>query len=207
MSSDTPAAATRAASPRLLRYNRDTLLKLALVTVLMFGFAYALVPLYKTICEALGTNVLARGDVNAAYGAAAVPANTQVDVSRSISIEFDANVRGPWEFHPESRGLKVHPGELAEVVYEFRNPQNRTMTAQAMPSYAPGNAQSYFTKLECFCFQQHTLKPGESKRWPVKFYIDPKLPRDVTTITLSYTFFEVGGRTPPAPAGHQKEGT
>jgi cytochrome c oxidase assembly protein subunit 11 len=85
------------------------------------------------------------------------------------------------------------------VMYEFQNIQNRKMAAQAIPSYAPKQASPHFNKLECFCFQQYTLEPGEKKKWPVAFVIDPKLPKDVTTITLSYTFFEVGGKTPPAP--------
>ena len=95
--------------------------------------------------------------------------------------------------------MQVHPGELATVVYEFRNVQDRTMVAQALPSYAPMQAGAHFNKLECFCFTEHKLAPGESKRWPVAFVVDPKLPKDVTTITLSYTFFEVGGRVPAAP--------
>ena len=196
-----PAVPEPAAASGLRRYNRAMLAKLAVVALAMFAFGYAMVPMYKSICEALGVNVIARGDLGAAYGTTTVPANTVVDLSRSITIEFDANARGPWEFHPEMNALKVHPGELATVIYEFRNPQARAMTAQAIPSYAPGHAQSYFTKLECFCFTEHTLQPGESRRWPVKFYIDPKLPKDVTTITLSYTFFEVGGKTPAAPGG------
>jgi cytochrome c oxidase assembly protein subunit 11 len=97
----------------------------------------------------------------------------------------------------------VHPVELATVMYEFRNVQNRTMAAQAIPSYAPQQAMAHFNKLECFCFNEYTLKPGESKQWPVVFYVDSKLPRDVKTITLSYTFFEVGGKVPPEPAGHR----
>ena len=99
------------------------------------------------------------------------------------------------------RSVQVHPGELTTVMYEFRNMQDRTMAAQAIPSYAPKQAMAHFNKLECFCFNEYTLQPGESKQWPVVFVIDPKLPKDVTTITLSYTFFEVGGKTPPAPAG------
>jgi len=85
------------------------------------------------------------------------------------------------------------------VMYEFQNVQNRRMAAQAIPSYAPRQAAAHFTKLECFCFNQYTLEPGEKKEWPVAFVIDPKLSKDVTTITLSYTFFEVGGKTPAAP--------
>ena len=127
--------------------------------------------------------------------------NTQVDLGRSITVEFDANARGPWEFRPAQRSVSAHPGELVTVIYEFRNSQNRTMVAQAIPSYAPMQASPYFNKLECFCFNEYTLAPGESKQWPVAFVIDPKLPKDVTTITLSYTFFEVGGRVPAAPKG------
>jgi len=114
-------------------------------------------------------------------------------------VEFDANARGPWSFKPAVSTIRVHPGELATVMYEFQNNQDRRMAAQAIPSYAPRNAAPHFNKLECFCFQQYTLDPGEKKQWPVVFVIDPKLPKDVTTITLSYTFFEVGGKTPPAP--------
>ncbi len=185
----------------LRRYNRDMLFKLALVVLLMFGFGYAMVPMYKSICEALGVNVLSRGDPGALYGTRADAVNTQVDLARSVTVEFDANARGPWEFHPAQNSVIVHPGQMTTVMYEFRNTQARTMTAQAIPSYAPGNAQAHFNKVECFCFAEHTLKPGESKVWPVTFYVDDKLPKDIGTITLSYTFFEVGGRTPPAPAG------
>ena len=130
--------------------------------------------------------------------------NSQVDTSRTITVEFDANVRGPWEFKPEKRSMQVHPGELSTVMYEFQNVQNRRMAAQAIPSYAPQQAASHFNKLECFCFNQYTLEPGEKKSWPVAFVIDPKLSKDVTTITLSYTFFEVGGKTPPAPVADAK---
>ena len=180
--------------------NRRMVRKLLVVTVLMFGFGYALVPIYKTICTALGINVLSLAELDV-QGGARGKKNTQVDLSRSITIEFDANSRGPWEFKPEKRSVVVHPGELTTVMYEFRNVQNRTMAAQAIPSYAPMQAMPHFNKLECFCFNQYTLKPGESKRWPVVFVIDPKLSKDVKTITLSYTFFEVGGTVPPEPAG------
>ena len=95
--------------------------------------------------------------------------------------------------------MQVHPGELATVMYEFQNVQNRRLAAQAIPSYAPMQAAAHFNKLECFCFSQYTLEPGEKKSWPVAFVIDPKLSRDVKTITLSYTFFEVGGPVPAAP--------
>ena len=186
----------------LRRDNRRMFGKLVVVAVVMAGFGYALVPIYNSICSALGINVLSLAELDVQGGKrAAYTANTQVDLSRTITVEFDANARGPWEFKPEKRSVEVHPGELTTVMYEFRNVQNRTMAAQAIPSYAPMQAMPHFNKLECFCFNQYTLAPGESKRWPVVFVIDPKLPRDVTTITLSYTFFEVGGKVPAAPKG------
>jgi cytochrome c oxidase assembly protein subunit 11 len=180
------------------RENRKMVGKLAVVAVGMFAFGYALIPIYKHVCEALGINILAVGEKQVP-GASTAKANSQVDTSRRITVEFDANARGPWLFKPAQASIQVHPGELATVMYEFQNVQDRRMAAQAIPSYAPRNAAAHFNKLECFCFNQYTLEPGEKKQWPVAFVIDPKLPKDVTTITLSYTFFEVGGKTPPAP--------
>ena len=179
--------------------------KLIVVTVGMFAFGYALIPIYKHICELTGINILSltEGQIpgNGKTGsAAALPANSQVDTSRTITVEFDANARGPWDFKPAQSSIEVHPGELTTVMYEFQNTQNRRMAAQAIPSYAPKQAAAHFNKLECFCFNQYTLEPGEKKLWPVAFVIDPKLSKDVKTITLSYTFFEVGGKTPAAPA-------
>ena len=188
----------------LLADNRRMFAKLIVVAVLMFGFGYALVPMYKAICEALGVNVLSLAEQRreaAAAGKSSTLGNTQVDLTRTVTVEFDANARGPWDFKPAKASVQVHPGEMATVMYEFRNKQDRTMAAQAIPSYAPKQAMAHFNKLECFCFNEYTLKPGESKQWPVVFVIDPKLPKDVTTITLSYTFFEVGGKIPPAPEG------
>lgn len=175
--------------------------KLVVVAALMFGFGYALVPLYRAICNALGINVLSVAEqrVSGAGSADKARVNTQIDRSRTITVEFDANARGPWDFKPAVRSIEVHPGEMATVMYEFKNIQNRTMAAQAIPSYAPQQAMPHFNKVECFCFNEYTLKAGERKEWPVVFVIDPKLPRDVKTITLSYTFFEVGGKVPAAP--------
>ena len=184
---------------RLQRENLSMLIKLGVIVLGMFAFGYALVPLYKAICEMTGINILALGDRNIPGATVTLPANTQVDLSRSITVEFDANSRGPWHFKPAKSSVVVHPGELTTVMYEFQNVQNRTMSAQAIPSYAPAQAAPYFNKLECFCFNQYTLAPGEKKQWPVAFVIDPKLSKDVATITLSYTFFEVGGKTPAAP--------
>lgn len=173
--------------------------KLLIAALAMFAFGYALVPIYRAVCDALGINVLSVSSSPTSAGGS-VPVNLQVDASRTVTVEFDANARGPWDFKPERSSIDVHPGQVATVMYEFRNRQNRPMAAQAIPSFAPGVASSHFTKLECFCFQQQLLQPGESKRWPVVFYVDNKLPRDVKTITLSYTFFEVGGAVPAAPS-------
>lgn len=180
--------------------NARMLGKLTVIIVGMFGFGYAMVPLYKAICEATGINVLALAEREIPGQKAVLPVNTQVDLSRTITVEFDANSRGPWDFKPAQRSLEVHPGQLTTVMYQFQNVQSRTMSAQAIPSYAPHQASAHFNKLECFCFNQYTLAPGEKKEWPVAFVIDPKLPKDVKTITLSYTFFEVGGKVPAAPS-------
>jgi cytochrome c oxidase assembly protein subunit 11 len=179
--------------------SRDMMFKLLVVTVVMFGFGYAMVPMYNAICKALGVNVLSLAEKNVPGASSKAQPNTQVDTSRTITVEFDANSRGPWSFKPERSTVQVHPGQMTTVMYEFRNTQNRTMSAQAIASYAPKQATAHFNKLECFCFTEYTLKPGESKSWPVVFVIDPKLPHDVKTITLSYTFFEVGGKVPMAP--------
>ncbi|MGS1005136.1 cytochrome c oxidase assembly protein [Burkholderia glumae] len=173
-------------------FNRTMLLKLAVVAALMFGFGFALVPIYRAICQVTGLNNLVQRDVSAREAR-----NTQVDASRTISVELDANARGTLGFRPEQRSLDVHPGEVMTVVYEVTNAQDRQVVAQAIPSYAPKQATEYFKKIECFCFTQQTLKPNESRRMPVVFVVDRALPKDVKTITLSYTFFEL---SPPAAA-------
>ena len=181
--------------------NSRMVAKLVVVAVLMFGFGYALVPMYRAICNALGINILSVAEqrVSGLSSSGKAPVNSQIDRSRTVTVEFDANARGPWDFKPAVRSLEVHPGEMTTVIYEFKNIQNRTMAAQAIPSYAPPQAMPHFNKLECFCFNEYTLQAGEQKEWPVVFVIDPKLPKDVKTITLSYTFFEVGGKVPAQP--------
>ena len=183
------------------RLNATMLGKLVVVTVLMFGFGYALVPLYKKICEVTGINDLTQID----RGAEDFAKNTQVDLTRTITVEFDGNARGPWRFKPVVNSMQVHPGELTTVTYEVANQFDRQMQAQAIPSYIPMAATEYFRKVECFCFKQQTLGPHESKQFPVVFVIDPKLPRNVDTITLSYTFFEVGN-APTVAASTGKPG-
>ena len=191
----------RSASASLLRGDNARMVgKLLVVTALMFAFGYALVPVYRAICSALGINVLSVSERLATGASTKAVGNTQVDRSRTITVEFDANARGVFDFKPAQRSVQVHPGEMITVMYEFKNIQNRTMAAQAIPSYAPMQAMAHFNKVECFCFNEYTMKAGEVKQWPVVFYIDHKLPKDVTTITLSYTFFEVGGKVPAAPS-------
>ncbi len=174
--------------------NASLIRKLIVIVAAMFAFGYALVPMYRAICQALGINVLSKAERAIPGQANGKGSSTQIDTSRTITVEFDANARGPWEFKPAVASVKVHPGEMATVMYSFRNVQNRAMAAQAIPSYAPKQATAHFNKLECFCFNEYLLQPGEAREWPVVFVIDPKLPKDVTTITLSYTFFEVQGK-------------
>ena len=169
------------------RANQQTLVKLLVVAVAMFGFGYAMAPFYRAICDALGLNSVVKADT---------VANTQVDTGRLLTVEFDANLRSnlPWTFAPLEKSVRVHPGALTQVMFEVRNDSNRPVTGQAIPSFGPQLAGRYFKKLECFCFTQQTLAPGEVKRMPVVFVIERELPQDVNTVTLSYTFFEVEGK-------------
>lgn len=171
-------------------YNRRLLRKLAVVAVVMFGFGFAMVPIYRAICEATGIGLMTKRDT----GAETFARNTQVDTSRTVVVEFDSNSRGEWLFKPEKRTITVHPGELATIEYELVNAQDRPMAGQAIPSYMPRQSAAYFRKVECFCFQQQSLEAKETRRFPVVFVIDPALPRNVESIMLSYTFFEVGGK-------------
>lgn len=172
--------------------NRRILVKMLVVTVVMFGFGYALVPLYKKICEVTGVNEIEKAN--------APLANSQVDSARVVTLELDANVRSdlPWKFRPLQASVKVHPGQLVQVMYEVRNDSDRPVTGQAIPSYGPQIAGQYFRKQECFCFAKQTFAPGEVRQMPVVFVIEAGLPKDVTTITLSYTFFNVEGAAPAA---------
>jgi cytochrome c oxidase assembly protein subunit 11 len=176
----------------LVKYNRQMLLKLIVISSAMFVFGYALIPMYRVLCEVTGINVVTSKNDYGTRAVGAVNKNTQVDESRLITVEFDSNTQGPFRFRSVKNSMQVHPGEMIQVVYEVVNTQGRAVSAQAIPSYAPKQATQHFTKLECFCFEQQTLKPNESREMPVVFVIDPALPKDVKNITLSYTFFEVG---------------
>lgn len=180
--------------------------KLLVIAVAMFGFGYAMVPIYRAICEATGVGIMTARDDDAAEFAR----NTQVDTSRKVVVEFDANSRGAWQFKPKVSSVTVHPGELVTVVYALSSTETRPTVGQAIPSYAPNGSSKFFRKLECFCFKQQALAPLETREFPVVFVVDPKLPSDVNTITLSYTFFEVAGQSgkaasaPPTPTAGGK---
>ena len=165
--------------------NRALVPRLAVAALAMFGFGFLLVPLYEKFCEVTGIRNIGKADKII---------NTQVDSKRTLRVEFDSNLRNlPWEFKPLENVVDVHPGALRQVTYEVKNRTDRAITGQAIPSYAPREAGQYFRKLDCFCFAKQTLQPGEVRQMPVVFVIDPTVPDDVPTITLSYTFFEVEG--------------
>lgn len=175
--------------------NRRLMVRLSIFAVAMFGFGFALVPFYEKICEVTGINNLIKP--------AAAVENTQVDKKRWVTLEFDANSHGlEWDFRPVQRSVRVHPGEMIQIEYEVKNNGDKAIVGQAIPSYGPKHAAPFVKKLECFCFTQQPLQAGEGKRMPVQFVIDSTLPADLSTITLSYTFFEVkGASTVPARGG------
>lgn len=178
--------------------NLQLLRKLVFVAVLMFAFGYALVPIYKKICEVTGVYDLTKPDE---------VVNTQIDETRSITMEFDANVRSDigWDLVATDKRMVVHPGELVQATFRLTNPTDISFDAQAILSYGPQRAGLYVKKLECFCFSQQKINAGESRDFTVVFVLDPELPSDVGTVTLSYTMFEVEG-TSSAATEIQDEG-
>ena len=161
--------------------NRQLMGKLVVIAVGMLGFGFAMVPMYRQICEATGiTQTRAVGAVN-----------TQVDASREVKVELVASSAGlPWEFEPLQREVTLNPGALATVRYRVVNNLGRPITAHAVMTTAPAVAARYIQKQECFCFTDQTLQPGESREMPVVFRVSAEAPRELTTISLSYTFFE-----------------
>lgn len=162
--------------------NPVLLKKLWIVALGMFGFGFAMVPFYEKICEVTGINA---GD------AQILARNSQIDASRKITLELDANVDAslPWKFVPVQKSIEIHPGEMVQVLYEVENQTDGDVTGQAIPSYGPQLAAQYVKKIECFCFTGQTLKAHEKRQMPVMLVMDPALPGDVNTVTLSYTFF------------------
>ena len=169
------------------RLNRRLFTRLSIIAVAMFGFGYAMAPFYQAFCKAIGINSLVARDE--------APVNTQVDTARTVTVEFDANVRNlPWSFRPLVGYVEVHPGQLVHVEYEVSNTRQTAVTGQAIASFGPAVAGQFFHKLECFCFSQQTLAAGETRKMPVTFVVDGSLPAEINTVTLSYTFFEVPGK-------------
>ena len=167
--------------------NRILLGKLLAIVALMGGFAFLLVPLYRTICEAIGVNdTRIAGRATDASG---------VDDSRTVRVDFLAGTTGhmPIRFEPVEGVAQVHPGEVTTITYRVVNTTDRVLVGQAVPSFAPAEAGKYFTKLECFCFSNQTFRPGESRLMPVVFYVRRELPADISGISLNYTFFDVTG--------------
>jgi cytochrome c oxidase assembly protein subunit 11 len=175
-------------SPEQRQDNKRMLTRLSIVAVAMFGFGFALVPFYDHICRALGINSMVEKSES--------PANTRVDLSRKVTLELDANSHGmPWRFQPTVRHMEVHPGQLVHVEYEVANVRSAPVTGQAVVSYGPAYAGQFVKKLDCFCFTQQTLSAGETRRMAVTFVLDASLPAEVNTLTLSYTFFEIAGKS------------
>jgi cytochrome c oxidase assembly protein subunit 11 len=166
--------------------NQRVVKRLGIAAVLMFGFGFALVPLYDVFCDITGINgKTGRIGLEEAL-------SQQVDEDRLVTVEFLATVHSelPWEFRPMVKRIKVHPGEVTEVNYFASNKTENPVAGQAVPSLAPGLAAKYFNKTECFCFTRQTLGPGESREMPLRFVVDPELPENVRTVSLSYTFYQ-----------------
>ena len=162
--------------------------KLLVFTLIMFIFGFALVPFYEKFCEVTGINNLLKPDV--------LVKDNWVDEGRWVVVEFDANTRGlPWGFKPLQTSARIHPGEPVDVMYEITNNSDREISGQAIPSYSPRFLDKHLKKFECFCFTKQVLKPNETRQMPVQFVIEPGLPTDIQTVTISYTFFELPAGT------------
>ena len=183
--------------------NRRVVRRLTVAVVAMFGFGFALVPLYDVFCDITGINgKTGRLDREQAL-------SQKVDEKRLVTVEFLASVNGdlPWDFRPTIRRIKVHPGEVTEVTYTARNRAPESVDGQAVPSVAPGLAAKYFSKTECFCFTRQTLGPDEEKEMPLRFVVDPELPEEIGTVSLSYTFFQAKEAGPVGTLSGKNAGT
>lgn len=167
---------------------RNHWLRLLAVTAVMFSFGFAFAPFYRVICQLTGVNLQA-SEMKLAANAAPVA----VDESRWVTVQFLTTVNGgaDWNFRPATASVRVHPGAMTTVSFHAQNPADATLVAQAVPSIAPIEASNHLRKTECFCFRQQSFGPHEQREMPVRFMIDPALPKDLDTVTLSYTFFDV----------------
>lgn len=164
--------------------NNRVIARLMIIVVGMFGFGFAMVPLYDVFCDVTGINGKTGDKVTLA-------GDMQVDTSRVIEVEFIASLNEsmPWKFKPLQHSVVVHPGEPTRIAYVAANKTDHAITGQAVPSVSPGRAAVYFQKTECFCFTEQKLEAGEEREMPVIFVVDPELPDDVSQLALSYTFF------------------
>ena len=181
--------------------HRRLVVRLLLIVAAATLFAWAMVPLYNVLCEVTGFNGKTGGqgvirDGFAAGGLQSATPTNAVDTSRTVRVEFTGTVMPglPWDMRPLTTQLDIHPGELQQVSYLVRNTSDRTITGQAVPSVTPGQAAQHFEKIECFCFEQQTLAPGESQEMPLAFIVKPAVDRDIAHITLSYAFFSIDGQ-------------
>ncbi|HDY7766237.1 TPA: cytochrome c oxidase assembly protein [Vibrio vulnificus] len=178
------------------RSNRILTLKLTMAALAMFGFGFALVPLYDVMCDVLGIN----GKTDNV--AVAAPVGLQIDTSRTIRVEFMAHVAPdmPWSFKPQSVTLNVHPGEVIQTAYLAQNLSQEILVGQAVPSVSPGQGAAFFNKIECFCFNRQPIEGNQLAQMPLIFYIEPDLPAEIHTLTLSYTLY----RLPVGQADREK---
>ena len=167
--------------------NHRGVLKTTLIVVACaFVFGFAMVPVYRIVCEHVFGIRMSDGAVAASDAAALVE-----DTSRTITVQFVANVNSklPWEFAPERPSMQVHPGKVVDAWFDATNTSAQAIVGNAVPSVAPSAASAFFNKTECFCFTEQVLAAGETRRMPVRFFVDPRLPKDVRELTLSYTFY------------------
>tara|TARA_R110000868_G_scaffold124730_1_gene329514 strand:+ start:2336 stop:2941 length:606 start_codon:yes stop_codon:yes gene_type:complete len=170
--------------------NRKLLIILSLVAISMFGFGYALVPIYNTFCQAFGIN----GKTSGRY---LVPPSMEADKSRTIKVTFSTtlNREMPWDFRTNKTVMLIHPGEIKQVDFFAKNLTNKAIIGRAIPSISPGQLGTYFHKTECFCFNEQLLSAKEERVMPLVFFIDPSIPKDIYELTLSYTMFDTKKET------------
>ncbi len=187
------------------RSHRQLVIKLLAVVTLAFAFGFALVPLYDVLCNVTGLNGKTSVAKSGSLGLGGITANatapaSRIDLSRIVTVEFTGTVMPglPWEMVPLTASLDLHPGELHQTKFRVHNRSDKPIVGQAIPSVSPGLAAQHFEKLDCFCFAQQTLAPGETREMPLTFIVQPEIDKDIRTITLAYAFFKVDD-SPTAP--------
>lgn len=184
-------------SPLVTRSNRTLVLKLLAIVAAAFAFGFALVPLYDVLCAATGFNgKTSQGKLGVGGIAGPAAAPSRIDTTRVVTVEFTGTVMPglPWEMRPLTASLDLHPGELHQARFLVHNSSDKAIVGQAVPSVSPGQAAQHFEKLDCFCFSQQTLAPGETRELPLTFIVKPEIDESIRTVTLSYAFFNVDGQ-------------